>query len=173
MSDVLRRLLDAVKHGDDVAAHRFVVETQPIVYRLCSALGSHGAVDDLVQETYLRAFRSIDSYRGEAPVKAWLLSIARHVCADDVRRRQRSRRLVERVTRFPIATNAQAPGTPIDDLLEALDPDRREALLLTQYLGLAYEEAAVVLGCPVGTVRSRVARARADLMRIWRIAEAQ
>ena len=52
----------------------------------------------------------------------------------------------------------------IDDLLDTLGTDRREAFVLTQLLGLSYEEAAVALGCPIGTVRSRVARARADLL---------
>jgi RNA polymerase sigma-70 factor (ECF subfamily) len=52
----------------------------------------------------------------------------------------------------------------IDDLLDTLSTDRREAFVLTQLLGLSYEEAAVALECPIGTVRSRVARARADLL---------
>ena len=52
----------------------------------------------------------------------------------------------------------------VDDLLDVLDPDRREAFVLTQLVGLSYEEAAAVVGCPIGTIRSRVARARADLL---------
>ncbi len=52
----------------------------------------------------------------------------------------------------------------VADLLARLDPDRREAFVLTQLLGLPYAEAAEVAGCPVGTIRSRVARARADLV---------
>ena len=60
--------------------------TQPLIWRLCNVLGSPGEEDDLVQDTYLRAFRSLPSYRGEAPITAWLLSIARRVCADHVRR---------------------------------------------------------------------------------------
>jgi RNA polymerase sigma-70 factor (ECF subfamily) len=51
----------------------------------------------------------------------------------------------------------------IDDLLDGLEPDRRDAFVLTQVMGLSYEEAAAVMSCPIGTVRSRVARARADL----------
>jgi len=70
-----------------------------------------------------------------------------------------------------------AVSIPTDDgdvaaLLDAIDPDRREAFVLTQVVGLSYEEAAASLGCPVGTVRSRVSRARADLVRSVRYSEA-
>lgn len=58
-------------------------------------------------------------------------------------------------------------------LLKSLDPDRREAFVLTQLLGLTYEEAAQVCGCPVGTIRSRVARARTKLITSLRTAESQ
>ena len=57
-----------------------------------------------------------------------------------------------------------ADGAAVADLLARLDADRREAFVLTQLLGLPYAEAAEVAGCPVGTIRSRVARARADLV---------
>jgi RNA polymerase sigma-70 factor (ECF subfamily) len=161
-SDPLRPLLDAAAEGDDHAVAELVRRTQPDVWRLCVALGSTGEEQDLVQETYLRALGSLASYRGDAPVRAWLLSIARHVCADHVRRRERQRRLLDRVRPHPL--DAVSPAhTSIDDLLAELTTDRREAFVLTQMLGLSYEEAAATLGCPIGTVRSRVARARADL----------
>ena len=146
--------------------------------RLCAVLGSRGELDDLVQETYLRAFRSLDSYRGDAPVQAWILSIGRHVCADHVRRRSRQRRLLDRITRVQPRdlddglTPAAATGDGIDDFVRALSPERQEAFVLTQVVGLSYEEAADVIGCPIGTIRSRVARARLDLLDALRAAEA-
>lgn len=161
-ADPLRALVDATREGDDRALAEFVRQTQPAVWQLCTALGSNGEVEDLVQETYLRAVRALDGYRGEAPVRAWLLSIARRVCADHVRRRQRSRRLTERLA-LDLPDSSIEPSEHVDDLLQGIDPDRREAFVLTQLIGLSYEEAAATLGCPIGTVRSRVARARADL----------
>jgi RNA polymerase sigma-70 factor (ECF subfamily) len=131
---------------------------------VCSVLGSPGEEDDLVQETYLRAFRSLPTYRGDAPITAWLLSIARRVCADHVRGRVRQRRLFAALTDTVEDQWAPAPGNPTWELLGAIDPDRREAFVLTQLAGLSYEEAAVVLDCPVGTIRSRVSRARAELL---------
>lgn len=161
--DELTDLVDAAREGDDVAVATLVRRTQDDVRRLCTVLGSRGEVDDLVQETYLKAFRALADFRHEAPFRAWLLTIARRTCADHVRRRQRDRRLLERVrARTP---DDQRPARDhTEDLLELLDPDRREAFVLTQLLDLSYEEAAIVLDCPIGTIRSRVSRARADLL---------
>lgn len=172
MTDPLRRWLDAALEGDDHAVERLVADSQPMVWRVCTALGSRGEVEDLVQETYLRALRSIDRYRGDAPVRAWLASIARNVCADHVRVRQRRRRLRDRLERVFDSTEVP-PGDVVDDLVAGLDPARREAFVLTQLAGLSYEEAAVAVGCPIGTIRSRVARARADLARMVAAAEAR
>ncbi|HEX2783176.1 MAG TPA: sigma-70 family RNA polymerase sigma factor [Ilumatobacteraceae bacterium] len=168
----LRRLVDAAREGDDVAVQEFVHRTQPVIWRLCKALGSDGEADDLVQDTYLRALRSLSNYRGDGPVMAWLSSIARRVCADHVRGRVRQRRLVGALTRSLDDQSMNAPGNPTHDLLTSIDQDRREAFVLTQVAGLTYEEAAVVLDCPIGTIRSRVARARADLLAEVRAAEA-
>lgn len=168
----LRNLVAAAIEGDDVAVREFVRLTQPAVWRLCNVLGSPGEEGDLTQETFMRALRSLASYRGESPVTAWLLSIARRVCADHVRSRSRQRRLMSALTM------EVSDGVVIDsdhaiwEIVRGIDPDRREAFVLTQVVGLSYDEAAVVLGCPIGTVRSRVARARADLLGAVRAAEA-
>jgi RNA polymerase sigma-70 factor, ECF subfamily len=172
MGDQLRALLDAAREGDDVAVRELVRRTQPTIWRLCNVMGSPGEEDDLVQDTYLRAFRSLDTYRGESPITAWLLSIARRVCADHVRGRVRQRRLSGMLAHEADDCWVAAPGNPTMGLLDAIDPGRREAFMLTQVAGLSYEEAATVLDCPVGTIRSRVARARADLLAEVRAAEA-
>jgi RNA polymerase sigma-70 factor, ECF subfamily len=96
------------------------------------------------------------------------------VCADQVRRRQRQRRLFERVSRLTdVEDRSPSTGDHSSDLLSVLDPDRREAFVLTQLIGLSYEEAAAVADCAIGTIRSRVARARAELVEAVRVAEAR
>lgn len=170
--DPLRRYAAAAIEGDNVAVAELVRLTQPAVWQLCTALGSAGEVEDLVQETYLRALKALPRFRGEAPVRLWLLSIARRTCADHVRRRQRRRRLIERVTANASRDELTHAQEATSELLAALDPPRREAFVLTQVVGLSYDEAAVVAGCPIGTIRSRVARARADLQDAVRSAEA-
>ncbi len=161
-TDDLRRHVEAAIEGDNVAFEHIVKCTQPAVWRLCVSLGSAGVEEDLVQETYLRAIKSLPGFRFEVPVQAWLLSIARRVCADDVRKRQRSRRLADRLE-LSAGDGVMVDADSVDHILDSLDPDRREAFVLTQVMGLSYEEAAEVMSCPIGTVRSRVARARADL----------
>lgn len=170
-TDPLRPLVDAAREGDDVAVRELVRRTQPVVWRLCEALGSRGEEDDLVQETYLRALRGLDGYRGDAPFQPWLLSIARRVCADHVRRRVRQRRLIDRISHATVVADPpELDG--LAELLDVLSDDRREAFVLTQIVGLSYDDAAVVADCPIGTIRSRVARARADLVTALRASEA-
>lgn len=169
--DPFRCLLEAAREGDDAALAELVRRTQRAVWRLCAALGSAGEVEDLVQETYLRAMRALPAYRGEAPVRAWLLSIARRVCADHVRQREQRRHLALKLSDARVRS-VPRPADPVDDITRSLPADRREAFVLTQLLGLSYEEAAAILDCPVGTIRSRVARARIELLAIVRTAEA-
>ena len=148
--------------GDRHAAADFVRLSQGDVWRLCAHLGSRVDADDLTQETYARAFGSLHRYAGRAPARHWLLSIARRVCADAIRYRRP-------VTPFAELEPAGRAADPADTvslrlLLDSLDLPFREAFVLTQVLGLSYPEAADVAGCPVGTIRSRVARAREALV---------
>jgi RNA polymerase sigma-70 factor, ECF subfamily len=170
-ADDLTVLAQAAAEGDDRALNELVLATQAKVHRLCVRLGSVTDAEDLTQETYLRALKALPRYRSDAPVIVWLLSIARHVCADHVRRKVRRAEIDQRYpARF-------APSPPdhrivVDDLVARLDPDQASAFVLTQELGLSYEEAAAVCDCPIGTIRSRVARARATLVAQVRAADA-
>jgi RNA polymerase sigma-70 factor (ECF subfamily) len=168
--DELERVAADAAAGDPLAAATLVRATQSDVWRLCAALGDRESADDLTQETYLRAFGSLRRFQGRSSVRTWLLVIARRVCADAVRSRRRRRLTLVRddaeleALTAPDTADHVAEGAAVADLLARLDGDRREAFVLTQLLGLPYAEAAEVVGCPVGTIRSRVARARADLV---------
>ncbi len=166
--DELTSLARAAGRGDQAALGRLVRQTQGDVWRLCAHLVDPGSADDLTQETYLRAIPALGKFRGEAPVRTWLLAIARRACAAEISQRTRGRQLAARLAVMPGGTLGQPPAEPgsqaaADELLAALEPDRRAAFVLTQLLGCSYAEAAAVCGCPVGTIRSRVARAREDL----------
>jgi RNA polymerase sigma-70 factor, ECF subfamily len=159
--------------GDQPAMAAFIRATQADVWRLCAYLADRDSADDLTQDTYLRAMRSLPSYRAQAPVRGWLLTIARRVVADHITGRQRHRALF---TEQPLPGEhttgpGQHPAAPdhtgehaIRALLAHLDPERRAAFVLTQLLGYSYAETAQICGAPVGTIRSRVARARDDLL---------
>jgi RNA polymerase sigma-70 factor, ECF subfamily len=148
--------------GDGLAFAALVRATQPAVWRACCALVDRASADDLTQETYLRAHGALRSFGGRSSVRTWLLGIARHVCADELRARSRRRRLMRLIP--PTAEVLDPTGhVELAHLLNLLSAERREAFVLTQIVGLDYAEAAQVCGCPIGTIRSRVARARDEL----------
>lgn len=153
--------------GDRAAERAFVARTMPDVWRFCAHLIGPDHADDAAQATYLRALRSLPSFRGDSSAKTWLLGVARHVCMDELRVQTRHDRIEARLAGQP-APDGQTPGPGLPAELAALvrdlEPARREAFVLTQVLGFSYEEAAEVAGCPIGTIRSRVARARTDLV---------
>ena len=143
-----------------------VAATQRDVRRLCAHLVDPQSADDLTQETYLRAVRQLKQFRGDGPVRNWLLTIARRTCAGEIAARQRRRDIS---LDFAISNRLDCRTdhtlqVELAMLLDALDPDRRAAFVLTQILGCTYEETAQICGCPIGTIRSRVARARDDLI---------
>lgn len=161
--DLATRTAALAGSGDRHALARFVQLTQADVWRLCAYLGRGFDPDDLTQETYERALASLPRFRGESSARTWLLGIARRVCADHIRRAGRERAAVARLV-DPTPMADPADSIALQDLLAGLDDDRRAAFVLTQIIGLAYVEAAEALGCPIGTIRSRVARARAELL---------
>jgi RNA polymerase sigma-70 factor (ECF subfamily) len=154
------------RRGDAAAAAEFVRGTQADVWRLCAHLGSRADADELTQETYARAFAALHRFVGRSPARTWLLSIARRTCADAVRAavRARARTAPGSEPADPRAAGDHAESVALHALLAGLDEQRREAFVLTQLVGLSYAEAAQICGCPVGTIRSRVARARAELV---------
>lgn len=167
MDDLTRTAL-AARDGDRAALARFVRESQADVWRLVAHLVDREAADDLTQETYERALTALRRFRGESSARTWLLSIARRTCADAIRRRRRMRVREDRMRALAEDRSERVdPTSEVDDLIARLDPDRRAPFVLTQLLGYSYAEAAEVCDCPVGTIRSRVARARAELAEAW------
>lgn len=163
------------RRGDADAATAFVRATQADVWRLCAHLGSRPGADDLTQETYARAFASLHRFAGRSSARTWLLTIARRVCADAVRSTVRIRAGAASAEELSVARRGGDPADTVslDALLDALADDRREAFVLTQLVGLSYAEAADVCRCPVGTIRSRVARARAELVESFRAGQSR
>ncbi len=170
----MTRVALAARGGDRDLLARLVALTRNDVWRLCAYLVDRSAADDLTQETYLRLISGLARYRGEAPARTWVLAIARHTCLDHLRARI-ARRAVESGVPLELAGHPCVPdesGThAVRQLLLGLDDDQRDALILTQIVGLSYDEAARVVAVPVGTIRSRVARARARLVAMLDAAE--
>jgi len=142
--------------------------------------------EDAVQECYLRALRHFDSYRGPA-MKPWLLTILRNVCVAEFARRGRQESPSDFAEEEPTAEVLpmwqEPPTSPeavllrqhdsdaIRKLVAALPQPFREAIVLREMNELSYHEIAQVAGVPVGTVMSRLARARSMLRAAWNVAE--
>jgi RNA polymerase sigma-70 factor (ECF subfamily) len=163
--------LEALRRGDR-AAFRALVETyQDRVFALCAALAGADA-EDVAQETFLRVHRAIGGFdpRGAASLSTWMLTIARRLCTDRARG-ARLRVEVPLVTDAP-TIDAGDEGDPVERrrlrerlvrAIQALPEEQRAVVALREWDGLSYEEIAALEGVPVGTVRSRLARAREAL----------
>jgi RNA polymerase sigma-70 factor, ECF subfamily len=168
-SDDVTALALAAKSGDRAAAGAFVAATRTDVRRFLAHLVNAQEADDLMQETYLRAMRALPRFAAQSKALTWLLSIARRVAADHIRTLTRRPRVQSRDEWQDVADRV-APRPGFEDavtlqlLINALAPDRRFAFVATQVLGLSYAEAADVCDVPIGTIRSRVARARDELI---------
>jgi RNA polymerase sigma-70 factor (ECF subfamily) len=160
----------AARDGDTVAAAAFIRATQAETWRFVASLVDPDSADDLTQETYLRAFRALPAFEGRSSARTWLFGIARRTCADHLRATVRRRKLLTRSAALglTIEPHGADPSAAIGaaELLARLGQAQREAFVLTQVLGLSYEEAASCLEVPIGTIRSRVARARMELVRV-------
>jgi RNA polymerase sigma-70 factor (ECF subfamily) len=160
--------------GDAEAVERFIRALHCDVLRYVAHLSADPqSADDLTQETFIRALGSLHRFEGRSSARAWLLSIARRAVIDDFRRAAARPRLADRHDWRQAAEQTQPvdmpgfeEGVALLDLLATLPDERREAFILTQLVGLSYMEAAEVTDCPVGTIRSRVARARATLLEL-------
>jgi RNA polymerase sigma-70 factor (ECF subfamily) len=176
--------------GDPGKAQRFRAAALPYlddVYTVARYLLSNPAdAEDAAQECYLRAFRHFETFRG-GPIKPWLLAILRNVC-----RVEYARRGAQAAVQADGADDADAGAenlwggaepTPeaqtlrrLDDeavqrLIAQLPDDFREALVLREIDELSYREIADVVGAPIGTVMSRLARARTLLRKAWQAEE--
>ncbi|WP_260927054.1 sigma-70 family RNA polymerase sigma factor [Novosphingobium sp. 9] len=126
--------------------------------------------DDLVQEATIKAWTARERYTPGTNMRAWTFAILRNHYLSELRRSKRQTDLDEGVAERLLVMEAdQEAPLHLDDMeaaLRNLAPERREAVLLVGASGFSYEEAAAIAECPIGTMKSRVARARADLARM-------
>src|SRR5437762_5112691 len=135
-----------------------------------SLSGNGDRADDLVQETLLRALANIDSFQPGSNLAAWLFTILRNLFRSDYRKRRREVEDADgsyaKTLKTQPAQNAHLEFEEFRTALEKLPQDQREALILVSASGFSYEEAAAICGCAVGTIKSRVARARETLLQM-------
>jgi RNA polymerase sigma-70 factor (ECF subfamily) len=178
-TDVL--LVERVKRGDVKAFEMLVVKYQRRIERLIGRMVRDvDLVQDIAQESFIRAYRALPQFRGESAFYTWLYRIAVNTAKKalmDMKRDplvlESSRNTGEDGEETSRAENELSDGeTPeallagkevaeaVNTAIEALSEDLRQAITLREIEGLSYEEIADVMNCPIGTVRSRIFRAR-------------
>ncbi len=134
-----------------------------------SLSGNVDRADDLVQETLLRAMANIDSFQPGTNMSAWLFTILRNLFRSEYRKRRREVEDTDGSYAETLTSHPEQQGRiefeEFRKALSQLPPDQREALILVGASGFSYEEAAAICDCAVGTIKSRVNRARTRLVR--------
>jgi len=156
----------------DQLVRRYEGKVYGLAYRF---MGNHADASDLAQETFLRIYQALARFRGDSSFATWLYRIAANACRDELRKRQRRRSVSmdEMVdvspANVPVAGDDYSPEEvvqrdevqrQVQDCLNELSEDHRLILLMREMQGMSYEEIAGVLGCSLGTVKSRISRAR-------------
>ncbi|CAN7517990.1 RNA polymerase sigma factor [Rhizobium sp. LjRoot30] len=138
-----------------------------------SLIGRHDRADDLVQDTIMKAWAKQDHYQMGTNMKAWLFTILRNELFSQMRKHGREIQDSDGAFTDSMATHPSQYGLmDLQDFrraLEKLPPDQREAIVLVGASGFSYEEAAEICGCAVGTIKSRVNRARLRLQELLQV----
>jgi len=171
-------LIEQAKSGDQDAFAELVHRYEKRVYHfILKSLRNAEDAMDVSQETFLRVYRNLSLFRGQSSFSTWIFSISHHLCIDFVRKQKRRGRHIPSVNedspemqnltddRYDPSATAEKRETvrEIDRALGAISSDLREIFLLREVAGLSYQEIADTLEIELGTVKSRIARARAAL----------
>ena len=166
-----------VLQGDVNAFEKLVTEYEKAVYAIAQRMtGNAEDAADMTQETFIKAYNSLSSFRGDSKFSVWLYRIANNVCLDFLRSKNRRPTVSLSTedddgeeTQLDIADESQSPELLLESSLtrdavrrglDSLPPDYKQILLLREIQGLSYEEIAAALGIESGTVKSRIFRAR-------------
>ena len=157
--------------GDADSFNQLVLRWERPIYALAyRVIGREEDARDVCQETFLRAFRALGGFRGQAKFSSWLYRIALNLCRDWVRRQRRTPvvPLPEDVDVIELAASRE-PTEPIEDLVARRDltravekamarlpEEQRTAIILKEYHGLTFQEIADLVGCPLSTVKTRL-----------------
>ncbi|MDD2509884.1 MAG: sigma-70 family RNA polymerase sigma factor [Syntrophomonas sp.] len=173
--------------GDTQAFEKLVLQYQNKVYALSFRyMGNEDDAYDMSQEVFLKAFRSLKTFKGNSSFGTWIFRITTNVCLDELRRRKRrivplsldeaavtsrgievEREMVDPLPPVDRVYEQKELSQYIQGLLDQMKPEHKAVIILRDTMDLSYNEIADVLKCSVGTVKSRLSRARSLLRKQW------
>jgi RNA polymerase sigma-70 factor (ECF subfamily) len=176
-----KEIIEKCKKGDEAAFDELVERHQSKVINMCyGMLSDREDAYDAAQEVFLRVYRHIGSFKGQSSLSTWIYRIVVNVCSDALRKRGKTivTSLSEEDGDKPVLEIADDSPSPdeaaqrnetvemVRAAIAKLKDEYREVVLLCDIEGMSYDEAAEAIGCPMGTVKSRLNRARKSLRKI-------
>ena len=175
-----QELVSRARAGDTAAFEQLMLDNQDRVYTLCLRMtGNREDALDLAQETFLNAWRGLSSFQGNSSFSTWVYRLASNACIDFLRKRKRRQQGESPHSlddeEAPLPEPADPRGSPEEELerrelrravergLQALPDHHRQVLVMRELSGMSYQEIGAVLDLDLGTVKSRIARARLAL----------
>ena len=184
MSDNEKALVERARSGDIEAFEKLIEGCQKKVFNIAfRMIGNYDDANELAQEVFLKAFRSIKKFKGDSLFSTWIYKVTANVCLDEIRRRKNKRvfSLDEEVEygdgdlKRQIPDNAPTPDVEVEineikkvvnKSIQELPNDYKSIIILRDIQGLSYDEISKIFDCPEGTVKSRINRARQALKKI-------
>lgn len=180
MTQTERELVSRARTGDTAAFEQLMLDSQDRVYTLCLRMtGNREDALDLAQETFFNAWRGLSSFQGNSSFSTWVYRLASNACIDFLRKRKRRQQGESPHSlddeEAPLPEPADPRGSPEEELerrelrravergLQALPDHHRQVLIMRELSGMSYQEIGAVLDLDLGTVKSRIARARLAL----------
>ncbi len=177
LADPDQRLVERTRRGDLRAFEQLVLRHHEVVLRVSARVVGDDDAEVVAQDAFLRAFHRLDRFRGDAPFRAWLLSITHNAALSTAGRHAR---LAPSDSVEDHESDVRAERTPAEQLelrerlarldtkLKGLSPEHRMVLVLRDVEGLTYEEIARITGTPLGSVKGRLHRARNEMVELLR-----
>lgn len=184
MSDNERTLVERAQSGDIEAFEKLIEGCQKKVFNIAfRMIGNYEDANELAQEVFLKAFRSIKKFKGDSLFSTWIYKVTSNVCLDEIRKRKNKMvfSLDEEIEygdgeiKRQIPDNAPTPEVEaelneikkvVNKSIQELPSDYKSIIILRDIQGLSYEEISRIFECPEGTVKSRINRARQALKKI-------
>ena len=180
MTQTEQELVSRARAGDTAAFEQLMLDSQDRVYTLCLRMtGDREDALDLAQETFFNAWRGLGSFQGNSSFSTWVYRLASNACIDFLRKRKRRQQGESPhsldAEEAPLPEPADPRGSPEEELerkelrravergLQALPDHHRQVLVMRELSGMSYQEIGAVLDLDLGTVKSRIARARLAL----------